>query len=287
MEPQIPTKKELYLSKYPYDRNVFIMMKYSTDQYHTLVERNIRRAFEEVPFFNPVFAKDITPDYFLTLPDAIRGSIEMCRYGIAIFTLQEGTQFNPNVAFELGMMWDQTKDFLVLKDRRVPTLFTNIAAIIYEQFDGEIKALRVDANELYSKVIDWLGRMKGIQEDSLNKVFVTGLEHIIENPARAMDYFEEQMWICIKTIAGYAHLTLPQSDDLHKAIKFLYDNRQLTTFISVVMLECVKACQQLREVKELSIEQRNRLLGWASLIRDIYNDWLRHHSHFLRLRRQK
>jgi hypothetical protein len=182
MKPEIPNKKDLYLAEHPFDYNIFIMMKYSQDDYHTWVERHVRRAFEKVGFFNPVFAKDLTPFYFPTLADAIRESIGMCRYGIAIFTPQEGGQFNPNVAFELGIMWEQQKDILVLKDRRVPTLFTNIAGLIYEEFDGEDGKLQRDANELYLNLTEWLRQMKRIQEMSLKFVFVKGLEHIIESP---------------------------------------------------------------------------------------------------------
>jgi hypothetical protein len=293
--PTISAKKELYLRKHPYDRNVFIMMKYSEDEYHTLVERNVRKAFKGLGFFNAVFAKDLTPEYFPTLLDAIRESIDMCPYGIAIFTPQEGTQFNPNVAFEMGIMseqkkkgimLEQKKEILLLKDRRVPTLFTNIAGLVYKGFDGDLEDLGADANQLYTTLTKWLREMKELQEASLNVVFVTGLENIIENPARAIEYFEEQMWRCIKTIAEYAHINLPQSDDLRKAIKFLYHQRQITAFIRFVMLECVRSCQELREFKQLSVEQRNQLLGWASLIRDIYNDWLRYYSDYLRLKKQ-
>jgi hypothetical protein len=293
--PTISAKKELYLRKHPYDRNVFIMMKYSEDEYHTLVERNVRKAFKALGFFNAVFAKDLTPEYFPTLSDAIRESMEMCPYGIAIFTPQEGTQFNPNVAFELGVMseqkkkgimLDQKKDILLLKDQRVPTLFTNIAGLVYEGFDGDLEELGADANQLYTTLTIWLRKMKELQEASLHVLFVTGLENIIENPARAIEYFEDQMWRCIRTIAEYAHIDVRQYDDLRKAIKFLYHQRQITTFIRFVMLESVRSCEELREFKQLSVEQRNQLLGWATLVRDIYNDWLGYYSDYLRLKKQ-
>jgi hypothetical protein len=95
------------------------------------------------------------------------------------------------------------------------------------------------------------------------------------------------MWTCIKTIAQYAHINLPQSKNLRRAVKFLYHKGQITAFVRFVMLECVRSCQELREFKQLSVEQRNQLLGWASLVRDIYNDWLRHYSHYLRLKKQQ
>jgi len=290
METEIPTisnNKELYLKEHPYEYNIFVMMRYSEDRYHVAVEDNIRRAFKDVGFYNPVFAKDLTPHYFENLADSIRQSIEMCRYGIAVLTPQEGTQFNPNVAFELGAMWNHGKQLLILKDRRVPGLFTNITSNVYEGFDGQLKKLQAPDNLLYKKARGWLERMKEIQQNLMNAVFVTGLENIIENPAVAIEHFEDQMWRCLKTVADRARLSLPQPADLRTAIKFLYGKGQLTAFIRFVMLECVRACEELKGAKRLSVEQRNRLLGWASLIRDIYNDWLRHYSTYLTLKKQQ
>lgn len=95
------SNEEVYLARHPFDRNVFVMMKYARDTYHSLIESNVRQAFDDVKFYHLIFAKDLTPAYFPTLPEAIKRSVAMCRYGVAIFTSQAGAQFNPNVAFEM------------------------------------------------------------------------------------------------------------------------------------------------------------------------------------------
>jgi hypothetical protein len=272
--------KELYLSKHPYDRNVFVMMKYSQDRYHALIDSNIKHAFKEVDFFNPVLAKDLAPAYFHTIADAIRNSSKMCRYGVAVFSSQAGTNYNPNVAFELGIMWEQNKDILILKDRRVSTLFSDILGAVYKEFDGDIDELRVDNNELYVGMLDWLSEMKRIQLDSLDIVFVTTIEANIDNPQKAIAQFEEQLWKCVKKVAKYAHLTIPENKTLRDAIFFLYKKRQITTFIYNVMHDCANSCHRLKRVTQFSQEDRNYLLSRASTIRDIYNDWLRHYSYY-------
>jgi hypothetical protein len=67
----------------------------------------------------------------------------------------------------------------------------------------------------------------------------------------------------------------------------MYRSHQLTAFVRFVMLECVRLCEKLEDVEQLSLEQRNRLLAWASFIRDIYNDWVRHYSRYLYLKKQQ
>lgn len=281
------SNEEVYLANHPFDRNIFVMMKYARDPYHSLIEANVRRAFRDVKFYHPILAKDLAPAYFPTLTEAIRGSIKMCRYGVAIFTAQEGTQFNPNVAFEMGIMWEQKKDVLILKDRSLDDLFTNLTGTIYEEFDGDLNELRVDGNQLYIALRNWLELKKEIQEASINVVFVTGIEDIIDDPGKTVEYFESQLRKCVETIAKYAHLTLPPSDNLLNLIKFLYWKRQITYFIYTVMRRSYEACEQLKATKKLSPEERNRFLSLASLIRDIYNDWLRHYSYYLRFIKER
>ena len=276
------SNKEVYLARHPLDRNVFVMMKYARDTYHSLIESNVRRAFDDVKFYHPLLAKDLTPVYFPTLAEAIRGSVAMCRYGVAIFTSQAGTQFNPNVAFEMGIMWEQKKDVLILKDQSVPTLFTDIIGNIYEEFDGEVEKLRADGNRLYTALRKWLELKKEIQEASIDVIFVTDIEGMMDDPNKAAAHFEAQLWQCVEAVAKYARITLPPSNDLLYLIMFLYDKRQLTSFIYFVMRKGFVACRRLKAAKQLSLEERSRFLALVSLHRDVSNDWLRQYGYYLR-----
>lgn len=279
------SNKEVYLARHPFDRNVFVMMKYSRDTYHSLIEANVRRAFRDVEFYHPIFAKDLTPAYFPTLAEALESSVAMCRYGVAIFTSQAGTEFNPNVAFEMGIMREQKKDVLILKDHSVATLFTDIMGTVYEEFDGALDELRVEGNQLYTALRKWLELKEEIQLASIDVIFMTDIEQMmgmLDDPNKAAVYFEAQLWKCVETVAKYARLTLPPSNDLRKLIRFLYDKRQLTSFIYSVMRKGFAACQHLKSAKQLSHEERTRFLALAALHRDVYNDWLRHYGYYLR-----
>ena len=65
-----------------------------------------------------------------------------CKYGIALFDEpEEGAQYNPNVAYELGIMHYQKKDCLILKHKslsEVPfDLIKNLYVTYSEKFEFE------------------------------------------------------------------------------------------------------------------------------------------------------
>lgn len=275
------SNKEVYLAQHPFDRNVFVMMKYGEDPLHSLIEANVRKAFKDVRFYHPILAKDLAPATFPTLAEAVTESIKMCRYGVAIFTSQKGTQFNPNVAFEMGMMLEQKKEILILKDKILGNLFINVSGTVYEKFDSDLDELRVGGNQFYTALRNWLERKKEIQEASIDVVFITGIEDMIDDPYKTAIYFESQLRECVETIARHARLILPSSDNLLNLIKFLYWKRQITYFIYLAMRKGLESCEKLKATKKLSPEEREHFLALTSLIRDIYNDWLRHYSYYL------
>jgi hypothetical protein len=67
-----------------------------------------------------------------------------CKYGIAVFvdrkvldryTDREITVFNANIALEVGFMKSRGLDILLLKDKRLEKLPTDIISKLYEEFD--------------------------------------------------------------------------------------------------------------------------------------------------------
>jgi nucleoside 2-deoxyribosyltransferase len=57
------------------------------------------------------------------------------KYGIAVFEEIDEREFNPSVALELGFMLAQNKRCLILKDRRMPRMPTDIVGKLYKEFD--------------------------------------------------------------------------------------------------------------------------------------------------------
>ena len=98
------------LRRYPFERNVFLMMKFRDGN---------RPVFDFIKEslaangLNCVRADDkewqITRDVYN--PVAV---LYCCKYGIALFDEAEtGSTYNPNVAYELGMMHLQGKECLI------------------------------------------------------------------------------------------------------------------------------------------------------------------------------
>ena len=114
------------------DRNVFVMMPYQTEKYYDEIELAIRQT---LPLHGLIsrLAKDsaIFDDLWLNLT----GYMDNCSIGIAIFEQIDTRSYNPNVSFEVGYMLGQSKPCLLLKEKRLPRLPTDLCGRLYGEFD--------------------------------------------------------------------------------------------------------------------------------------------------------
>lgn len=136
------------LKKYPYEKNVFLMMKFRKDNYSTYEfirdEINsygfncIRADQDEWQLTNTTFN-----------PMAI---IYCCKFGIALFDeAEEGIYYSPNVAYELGMMQTQSKDCLILINHELPSPPFDIVKDLYKSYDRE--------SQLRNIIKSWLSKL--------------------------------------------------------------------------------------------------------------------------------
>lgn len=105
-------KLQRQLKRYPYEKNVFLMMKFRNNNFEFY--KFIKRELEQKEM-NCVRADEaewnITNDVYNPI-----AALYCCKYGIALFDEPEkNVQYNPNVAYELGIMHYQKKDCLILK----------------------------------------------------------------------------------------------------------------------------------------------------------------------------
>lgn len=105
-------KLQRQLKRYPYEKNVFLMMKFRNNniEFYKFIKREL-----EHKGMNCVRADEaewnITNDVYNPL-----AVLYCCKYGIALFDEPEkNAQYNPNVAYELGIMHYQKKDCLIMK----------------------------------------------------------------------------------------------------------------------------------------------------------------------------
>lgn len=115
-----------------FDRNVFVMMRYRETTHFRDIENALRAALRPYGLIAR-FAKDRA--YTDQLWENVKLYMASSRYGIAVFEEIDEREFNPNVTLELGYMFGQGRRCLLLKDRRMPRLPTDVVGHIYRDFD--------------------------------------------------------------------------------------------------------------------------------------------------------
>lgn len=145
-------KKEIQnkLNQHSYEKNVFLMMKFRDN--NSVTYRYIKQELEKYGY-NCVRAdekewKNITGTSFN--PMAV---IYCCKYGIALFDeAEKGAYYNPNVAYELGMMQTQNKKCLILKHYSLPNPPFDIVKDLYQVYNKEIE---------FEKILsDWISSLE-------------------------------------------------------------------------------------------------------------------------------
>jgi DNA-binding NarL/FixJ family response regulator len=127
---------ENQLSKYLFERNVFVMMKFRDSNKYLgdyIIETLNNKGFQGIRADNPEW--QIT--YNIYNPIAI---IYCCKYGIALFDEpEESNNFSPNVAYELGMMHNQHKECLILKQKKLPEMPFDLLKDLYIGYEQDLQ----------------------------------------------------------------------------------------------------------------------------------------------------
>jgi len=123
-----------FMAIYPdFDRNVFVMMRFHEtaqfDEIYTAIKSSLKERG-----FTAVRADD--RDYTGELWSNIEVYMACCRYGIAVFENIEESNFNPNVALELGYLLARRKRCLILKEKRLSALPADVIHRLYKPFDA-------------------------------------------------------------------------------------------------------------------------------------------------------
>ncbi len=104
------------------------------------------------------------------------------RYGIVIFEDIEDRDFNPNISLELGFMYALKKRCLLLKEKRMPRLPTDICGRIYRNFDSYNIATSIE-----SEIRNWCVNDLGLQEtregvETFDKFGVVAFDNRSDDP---------------------------------------------------------------------------------------------------------
>jgi hypothetical protein len=114
------------------DKNVFIMMRFVDTKQFTDLHSAITTALS-AHGLHGVRADDreYHPDLWSNVETYMLG----CSHGIAVFEDFEVRGHNPNVALELGFMRARHKRCLILKERTLPSVPTDVVGALYKAFD--------------------------------------------------------------------------------------------------------------------------------------------------------
>ena len=114
-------------------RNVFVMMRFHPSPQLTEVYGTIEKTLEARNMTAiRVDARDYSSDLWTNIEVCITG----CQYGIAVFEDIDQRDFNPNVALEVGYMLARRKRVLILKEKRLPNVPSDIAGKLYKPWDS-------------------------------------------------------------------------------------------------------------------------------------------------------
>lgn len=114
------------------DRNVFVMMRFADTVQMNQIYQSIKDALAELGM-KAVRADD--RDYTGELWSNIEVYLTGCKYGIAVFEDVEQRDFNPNVSLELGYLMGRGKRTLLLKEKRLPKVPSDVVHRLYKEFD--------------------------------------------------------------------------------------------------------------------------------------------------------
>jgi len=123
------SKIEAFVNKYPFDKSVFIMIRYRERNKRLLKE--IKNVLSEQGM-NGILASEhnLTDDLYNPI-----ACLLSCSKGIAVFDKADvGQKFNPNVAYELGMLHLLGRGCLILKHQSLKTLHTDILMKLYHEY---------------------------------------------------------------------------------------------------------------------------------------------------------
>jgi len=120
---------ERFLRDHPFDKSVFIMIRYR--KRNSSIIKSIKTAFKAAELTGILASEHkLTDDLYNPV-----ACLLCCSRGIAVFDRPEKHEkFNPNIAYELGMLHLLGRPSLILKHGSLQTLQTDILMKVYADF---------------------------------------------------------------------------------------------------------------------------------------------------------
>lgn len=131
--PEIASGLEKFRKDYPKGKKTaFIIMQFGSTAAHVKLVDAIKK---ELSKHNIIALRADDKEYMDDLFSNIKTYMYGCDFGIAIFERITEDNFNPNVSLEVGYMMGMGKQVLLLKDKTLSSLHTDLAGKLYKPFD--------------------------------------------------------------------------------------------------------------------------------------------------------
>ena len=143
------------LQQFPYNKNVFLMLKFrdANKDLSDFIIENLKSHG-----FNGVRADQVQWNITSNVYNPI-AVLYCCKYGIALFDEPEEHQaYNPNVAYELGMMHYQDKECLILRHSTLPSVPFDIIKDLHSPYTQQLEVRPIVKN--------WISQITEAESDS-------------------------------------------------------------------------------------------------------------------------
>jgi len=123
------SKMEAFVEKHSFDKSVFIMIRYR--KRNNALIKAIKSTLKKTGYFGVLASEhNLTDDLYNPI-----ACLLCCSKGIAVFDQAEKqAKYNPNVAYELGMLHLLSRECLILKHKSLRTLHTDILMKLYSKY---------------------------------------------------------------------------------------------------------------------------------------------------------
>jgi len=135
--PEIASGLEKFKRDHSGKKTAFIMMQFTNSDAHAEIVRIVKATLLK---HGIVGLRADDKQYMDDLFPNVKAYMHACEFGVAIFERIEADDFNPNVSLEVGYMLGMGKDVLLLKDKTLKTLPTDLTGRLYREFDTRASA---------------------------------------------------------------------------------------------------------------------------------------------------
>ena len=131
--PEIAMSLDRFRERFPDPKKVgFLIMRFAAEKPYATIVEAIKKTAEQ---YGLQIVRADEREFHRNLLNNVRTYLHGCGFGIAIYERITTDEPNANVGLEVGYLMAMNKPILLLKDKTVETLQTDLAGELYKEFD--------------------------------------------------------------------------------------------------------------------------------------------------------